>query len=100
MAKKKLDVSHVVGTRLTPRENAPSLMDSFHQRMDTPLDRMIRGGSIKEQEEKPVRTTICVYPSLYKKFKTYAVKHDTTITALFNGFMEDVLSKEDPDGQQ
>lgn len=100
MSKKKLDASHIVGTRLNPREDAPSIMDSFHQRMDTPLERKIKGGSLKEQKEKPERTTICVYPSLYKRFKVYAAQQGTTVTALFNSFMDDVLSKEDPDGQQ
>lgn len=100
MAKKTLDVSHIVGTRLKPKESAPNIVDSFHQRMDTPLERMIKGGSLKEQKEKPERTTICVYPSLYKRFKVYAAQQGTTVTALFNSFMEDVLSKEYPDGQQ
>lgn len=67
-------------------EKAPEL-DSKQER--TPLEKMIR----PEAKEKNERTTICVNPELYKEFKVYAAQHDTTVTALLNQAMRDILTK-------
>lgn len=47
--------------------------------------------SSSEQENK--RTTIVINPETYRKFKVYAAQHDTTITALLNQAMRDILTK-------
>lgn len=67
-------------------EKAPELSVKAER---TPLERMIK----PEVKEKNERTTICVNPELYKEFKVYAAQHDTTVTALLNQAMRDILTK-------
>ncbi len=67
-------------------EKAPELNVNQER---TPLERMIK----PETKEKNERTTICVNPELYKAFKVYAAQHDTTVTALLNQAMRDILTK-------
>lgn len=49
--------------------------------------------SSSESASGSVRTTICVDPVLYRSFKTFAVSHGTTVTALLKEAMKDILSQ-------
>ena len=46
-----------------------------------------------QEEKKYSRTTIVVDPDLYKQFKAFAASTGTTVTALLNGAMRNILGK-------
>ena len=47
----------------------------------------------RQDEKKYSRTTIVVDPDLYKQFKAFAASTGTTVTALLNGAMRNILGK-------
>lgn len=55
----------------------------------TPLQKMLH----PEVKEENRRTTIVVNPELYKEFKAYAATAGTTVTALLNDAMREILGK-------
>ena len=105
MPKKKINYG-----KLIPKDGAPKfnfldgemperfekiLQGKPSEQAQTPMENMIQGGTLKEQKEaKTVRTTICVYPEDYRKFKAYAATRGTTVTALINDFIKATLEND------
>lgn len=67
-------------------EKAPEVVKSEAK---TPLQKMLH----PEVKEENRRTTILVNPELYKEFKAYAATTSTTVTALLNDAMRNILGK-------
>lgn len=62
---------------------------------ETPLESMASAEKLRQRqdEKKYSRTTIVVDPDLYKQFKAFAASTGTTVTALLNGAMRNILGK-------
>lgn len=62
---------------------------------EMPLESMASAEKLRQRqdEKKYSRTTIVVDPDLYKQFKAFAASTGTTVTALLNGAMRNILGK-------
>lgn len=72
--------------------NIPAGLKNAQQKtVPTPMEKMLH------HDSGSMRTSICVSPDLYKRFKLYAVEHDTSVTALITKYMEEVVGSDNTD---
>ncbi|MCQ2174370.1 MAG: hypothetical protein MJY61_04470 [Bacteroidales bacterium] len=55
----------------------------------TPIQKLVHN----ENKGNYGRTTICIDPVLFKEFKVYAAQHDTSVSALLNKAIKQILGK-------
>lgn len=72
-----------------PKKGTEKAPEVVKPEAKTPLQRMLH----PEVKEENRRTTIVVNPELYKEFKAYAATTGTTVTALLNDAMRNILGK-------
>lgn len=70
-------------------------MSAEEKGAETPLESLASAEKLRQRqdEKKYSRTTIVVDPDLYKQFKAFAASTGTTVTALLNGAMRNILGK-------
>lgn len=64
----------------------------------SPMYSMIHHGQEKKRET--IKTCLAFDKEVFTRIKIYAAAHGTNVSALISSYFEELLAKENPDGQQ